>query len=198
LPNRPDPRRLRHGRRATHRTASECWDCPRPCRQRSPCDLHDCHWPAPATRAGSPPAAGFSVSYPSNYHTTRSLPVDRAGGPSAGSGAAAPGARRTTGILTPGPAVRIKPANRPALTRSGSLAGSRAHPMKIRFWGTRGSVPTPGPRTARFGGNTSCVEVRADDGTCLVIDCGTGAREMGAHLLAEHAQPPDIHLLIGH
>jgi CRP-like cAMP-binding protein/phosphoribosyl 1,2-cyclic phosphodiesterase len=70
--------------------------------------------------------------------------------------------------------------------------------MKIRFWGTRGSVPTPGPRTARFGGNTSCIEVRADDGTCLVIDCGTGAREMGAHLLAEHAQPPDIHLLIGH
>src|SRR5919202_1853812 len=70
--------------------------------------------------------------------------------------------------------------------------------MKIRFWGTRGSVPTPGPRTARFGGNTSCVELRAADGTCLVVDCGTGAREMGAHLLAEQAQPPDIHLLIGH
>src|SRR3954451_8774492 len=60
--------------------------------------------------------------------------------------------------------------------RSRNPSGSGAQSMKIRFWGTRGSVPTPGHRTARFGGNTSCVEVRADDGTCLVIDCGTGAR----------------------
>ncbi|HLI26665.1 MAG TPA: cyclic nucleotide-binding domain-containing protein [Chloroflexota bacterium] len=70
--------------------------------------------------------------------------------------------------------------------------------MRVRFWGTRGSVPTPGPRTARFGGNTACVEVEADDGTRLVLDCGTGARELGTALTA--APPPDrrLHLLISH
>ena len=70
--------------------------------------------------------------------------------------------------------------------------------MKVRFWGTRGSVPTPGPRTARFGGNTSCVEIQTDDGTRLVIDCGTGARELGAHLLAQNINPLAVHLLISH
>lgn len=70
--------------------------------------------------------------------------------------------------------------------------------MKVRFWGTRGSVPTPGPRTARFGGNTSCVEIQADDGTRIVIDCGTGARELGTSLLAEGGAASRIHLLISH
>ena len=70
--------------------------------------------------------------------------------------------------------------------------------MRVKFWGTRGSVPTPGPRTARFGGNTACVEVAADDGTRLVIDCGTGARELGAALSAEASRPLHLHLLIGH
>jgi phosphoribosyl 1,2-cyclic phosphodiesterase/CRP-like cAMP-binding protein/CheY-like chemotaxis protein len=68
--------------------------------------------------------------------------------------------------------------------------------MRVRFWGTRGSVPAPGPATTRFGGNTSCVEVLTADGTCLVLDCGTGARELGLALLA--AGPPPIHLLLTH
>jgi phosphoribosyl 1,2-cyclic phosphodiesterase/CRP-like cAMP-binding protein/CheY-like chemotaxis protein len=68
--------------------------------------------------------------------------------------------------------------------------------MRVRFWGTRGSVPTPGPATTRFGGNTSCVEVVAADGTCVVLDCGTGARELGLALLA--AGPPPIHILLSH
>jgi phosphoribosyl 1,2-cyclic phosphodiesterase/CRP-like cAMP-binding protein len=68
--------------------------------------------------------------------------------------------------------------------------------MRVRFWGTRGSVPTPGPATTRFGGNTSCVEVVAADGTCVVLDCGTGARELGLALLA--AGPPPIHILLTH
>ncbi len=55
--------------------------------------------------------------------------------------------------------------------------------MKVRFWGTRGSIPTPGPTTLRYGGNTSCVEVRTDRGTLLVFDCGSGIRELGANLL---------------
>src|SRR5581483_9873197 len=55
--------------------------------------------------------------------------------------------------------------------------------MKVRFWGTRGSIPTPGPSTLRYGGNTSCVEVRTEGGTLLIFDCGSGIRELGAHLL---------------
>ncbi|MGH7236489.1 MAG: MBL fold metallo-hydrolase, partial [Nitrospiraceae bacterium] len=42
--------------------------------------------------------------------------------------------------------------------------------MRVRFWGTRGSIPTPGPSTAKYGGNTACVEVRTDDGTLIVLD----------------------------
>ncbi len=51
--------------------------------------------------------------------------------------------------------------------------------MLVRFWGTRGSLPKPGPTTVRYGGNTSCVEVRSDAGTLLVLDSGTGAHELG-------------------
>jgi phosphoribosyl 1,2-cyclic phosphodiesterase len=58
--------------------------------------------------------------------------------------------------------------------------------MQIRFWGTRGSVPTPGPGTVRYGGNTSCVEVRTAYGDLIVIDCGTGARALGQSLVAEY------------
>ena len=47
--------------------------------------------------------------------------------------------------------------------------------MKIRFWGVRGSIPSPGPRTARYGGNTTCIEVATDDGTLIILDGGTGA-----------------------
>ena len=56
--------------------------------------------------------------------------------------------------------------------------------MDIRFWGTRGSLAKPGPITLRHGGNTSCVEVRGDDGTLIVLDCGTGAHGLGQALLS--------------
>ena len=70
--------------------------------------------------------------------------------------------------------------------------------MQVRFWGTRGSIAAPGPNTARFGGNTSCVEVRAADGTVIILDCGTGARELGLHLAQTVPQPIRLHLFIGH
>jgi len=70
--------------------------------------------------------------------------------------------------------------------------------MHVRFWGTRGSIAAPGPSTARFGGNTSCVEVRASDGTVIILDCGTGARELGMHLAQTMPQPIRLHLFIGH
>jgi CheY-like chemotaxis protein/phosphoribosyl 1,2-cyclic phosphodiesterase len=70
--------------------------------------------------------------------------------------------------------------------------------MRIRFWGTRGSLATPGPTTLRYGGNTSCVEARANDGTLIVLDCGTGAHRLGQALMAESAQPVRGHLMITH
>ena len=51
--------------------------------------------------------------------------------------------------------------------------------MKITLWGTRGSLASPGPENLRYGGNTSCVEVRGGDGTLLVFDAGTGIRRLG-------------------
>ena len=54
--------------------------------------------------------------------------------------------------------------------------------MKVRLWGTRGSLASPGSDTARYGGNTSCVEVRGSAGGVLVIDGGTGIRRLGRSL----------------
>lgn len=66
--------------------------------------------------------------------------------------------------------------------------------MLVRFWGTRGSLAKAGPSTLRYGGNTSCVEVRSAAGTLVVIDCGTGAHGLGQSL----EQPVRGHLLISH
>ena len=70
--------------------------------------------------------------------------------------------------------------------------------MHIKFWGTRGSIPTPGPSTVRYGGNTSCVEVRSDSGTLIIIDCGTGGRVLGQQLAAEKGAAGGGHILISH
>jgi phosphoribosyl 1,2-cyclic phosphodiesterase len=68
--------------------------------------------------------------------------------------------------------------------------------MNVTFWGTRGSMAKAGPSTVRYGGNTSCVEVRSNSGTLLVIDCGTGLHGLGAKLMAGGAVRG--HILIGH
>jgi phosphoribosyl 1,2-cyclic phosphodiesterase len=54
--------------------------------------------------------------------------------------------------------------------------------VKVTLWGTRGSLASPGPETVRYGGNTSCVEVRAEDDSVLVLDAGTGIRRLGIAL----------------
>lgn len=56
--------------------------------------------------------------------------------------------------------------------------------LRLRFWGTRGSIPTPGPTTVRYGGNTPCIEVRTDSGGLIILDAGTGIRELGHSLVA--------------
>jgi len=70
--------------------------------------------------------------------------------------------------------------------------------MRIRFWGTRGSIPKPGPDTVRYGGNTSCVEVRSASGALILLDCGTGAHDFGQALLAEPDGPRRGHVFISH
>ncbi|MBI3326042.1 MAG: response regulator [Nitrospinae bacterium] len=70
--------------------------------------------------------------------------------------------------------------------------------MRIQFWGTRGSLAKPGPTTLRYGGNTSCVEVRTADGTLIILDCGTGAHGLGEALVAAGETPLRGHLLITH
>jgi CheY-like chemotaxis protein/phosphoribosyl 1,2-cyclic phosphodiesterase len=70
--------------------------------------------------------------------------------------------------------------------------------MRVQFWGTRGSLAKPGPTTLRYGGNTSCVEVRTADDTLVVLDCGTGAHDLGVKLAGSTKQPLRGHLLITH
>lgn len=70
-----------------------------------------------------------------------------------------------------------------------------ADPFSIRFWGTRGSTPVPGSHTLRYGGESTCFEVRAGD-ALVVIDCGSGARNLGAALM--EADPRSLDLLFTH
>ena len=71
--------------------------------------------------------------------------------------------------------------------------------MKVRFWGTRGSIPTPGPLTVRYGGNTACVEVRDSTGSLLILDAGTGLRELGTALMNDGGSRPfSVDLLLSH
>jgi phosphoribosyl 1,2-cyclic phosphodiesterase len=72
--------------------------------------------------------------------------------------------------------------------------------MNVRFWGVRGSLPVPGPRTERYGGNTSCVEVQSAAGTRIIIDAGTGIRKLGQELMRTEFESGrgTAHILISH
>jgi phosphoribosyl 1,2-cyclic phosphodiesterase len=68
----------------------------------------------------------------------------------------------------------------------------------VRFWGVRGSYPTPGPKTVRYGGNTSCVEIQAGAHT-LILDAGSGIIQLGEHLLQQTpAGPLDLSVFFTH
>ncbi|MBM3300461.1 MAG: MBL fold metallo-hydrolase [Deltaproteobacteria bacterium] len=69
--------------------------------------------------------------------------------------------------------------------------------MRITFWGTRGSIASPGPKTVVYGGNTTCVEVTLSSGRTVIIDAGTGIRILGEDLL-KRGHPLDMHLLMTH
>jgi phosphoribosyl 1,2-cyclic phosphodiesterase len=70
--------------------------------------------------------------------------------------------------------------------------------MRIKFWGVRGSTPTPQPENMRYGGNTSCVEVRLGE-RIYIFDCGTGFRRLGQQLQSEFgARPFSAHVFVSH
>jgi phosphoribosyl 1,2-cyclic phosphodiesterase len=78
------------------------------------------------------------------------------------------------------------------------MVAAAVTPTRLKFWGVRGSIPVPGPETLRYGGNTTCVEVRADN-EIIVLDAGTGIRALGAMLEKEFGgQPMKISLLVTH
>jgi phosphoribosyl 1,2-cyclic phosphodiesterase len=68
--------------------------------------------------------------------------------------------------------------------------------MKIKFWGVRGSIASPGPKTVRYGGNTTCIEVRTDNNELIILDAGTGIFPLSQTLLAE--LPVTANVLITH
>ncbi|MEM6424457.1 MAG: MBL fold metallo-hydrolase [Cyanobacteria bacterium P01_D01_bin.128] len=86
----------------------------------------------------------------------------------------------------------VSPSPAPATT---STDVQPAEDFTIRFWGVRGSIPTPGPDTVRYGGNTACVEVLVA-GQRLIFDGGTGLRVLGKHLLGQ--EPVSAHLFFTH
>ncbi|MEO7803746.1 MAG: MBL fold metallo-hydrolase [Actinomycetota bacterium] len=68
--------------------------------------------------------------------------------------------------------------------------------MHVKIWGCRGSLPTTGPDTLRYGGDTACVEVNAADGSLIILDAGTGIRSLGISL--QRDLPRTVHLLFTH
>ena len=78
------------------------------------------------------------------------------------------------------------------------LLGETRPPFTVRFWGTRGSIATPGHDTNKYGGNTACTEVRCGD-QLLILDAGTGIRRLGLALLKEFQERPiKGHIFVGH
>lgn len=71
-------------------------------------------------------------------------------------------------------------------------------PYTVTFWGTRGSIPTPGADTARYGGNTPCVAVEGAGGQLVVLDAGTGIRALGLELVAKQNGAAKVEILLSH
>jgi phosphoribosyl 1,2-cyclic phosphodiesterase/CheY-like chemotaxis protein len=85
-----------------------------------------------------------------------------------------------------------------AVERPAPEASAPPLPTLLRFWGVRGSIPTPGPTTIEYGGNTSCLEVRAD-GQIIILDAGSGIRLLGRRLMDEFGDGPlSLTLLLTH
>jgi phosphoribosyl 1,2-cyclic phosphodiesterase/CheY-like chemotaxis protein len=94
--------------------------------------------------------------------------------------------------------VRVMPAGGEGAIFTGPLPEFTPPSTRLKFWGVRGSIPVPGSSTVRYGGNTSCIEVRAD-GEIIILDAGSGMRALGIALEEEFkASPIKLTLLISH
>lgn len=81
------------------------------------------------------------------------------------------------------------------------VAGERGARFRLRCWGARGTIPSPGAKTVRYGGNTSCVEIRTRADDLVILDAGTGMRALGQQLLltgAQHNDPVPTHVFLTH
>ena len=76
--------------------------------------------------------------------------------------------------------------------------GAARMTYNVRFWGTRGSIPTPGPQTARYGGNTACVSVSGSDGRLVILDAGSGLRPLGHELMVRRNGAIQADVLLSH
>src|SRR5688500_13322643 len=84
---------------------------------------------------------------------------------------------------------RLTGGNQPPRKEARAVEFAPHGTTRLKFWGVRGSVPSPGPETVYYGGNTSCVEVRAD-GELIILDAGTGIRPLGRELQKEFGERP--------
>ena len=71
-------------------------------------------------------------------------------------------------------------------------------PHRLTFWGTRGSIPTPGPQTIRYGGNTSCLSITGADGRLVILDAGSGLRALGHQLMIQRGPTLTADILLSH
>ncbi len=69
---------------------------------------------------------------------------------------------------------------------------------RLTFWGTRGSIPTPGPQTMRYGGNTACISLTSTDGRLTILDAGSGLRSLGRELMSARGRTLSADLLLSH
>jgi len=102
--------------------------------------------------------------------------------------------RLVEGLTSGGPSgttfhLRSQQTPRSSFEHAASPTPSTNQPIRVKFWGVRGSLPTPGPATAYYGGNTACVEVQAD-GERIILDAGTGIRPLGQEWVAKYPDEP--------
>lgn len=73
-----------------------------------------------------------------------------------------------------------------------------ANRFSVKFWGTRGSIASPGAKTVRFGGNTPCIQIKLPEEKLIILDGGTGIRELGNELILQGTPPIEGHILLSH
>ena len=68
----------------------------------------------------------------------------------------------------------------------------------IKFWGVRGSIPTPDKDKMHYGGDTSCIEIRTKKNSLIILDMGTGLRNLGSHIMTDNTYGNEINIFLSH